>query len=185
MKKNILAGLALILALASLLLAGFTWLNARNQAENYATRLNELEAELQNLKSQISEMQSNVTEVPEEVEPYCNLYLSDWSCDGSTLTLTAAYAQVVTTASRPLTSAALILEINGIAHSTLVLDMHPGEASDSYELNLAGFPLTLPELTHGDHLELRLEATLSDGTILTAWAGGWDWENGQLLMIAG
>lgn len=188
MKKKTLSLFALILALAAILLAGFTWMTVRNQTAELSARLDVLETELQQLKSQMAETQPPSTESPapaDEGECYCNLYLSDWTCEGSTLTLTAASAQVVATASRPLTGAALILEINGVSHSAVILDMHPGEASDSYELDLSGFPLTLPELSHGDHLALRLEATLSDGTVLTALGGTWDYEGDQLLMVAG
>ena len=184
MKKNILALLALILALAGLVPAVFTCLEVRMQA----ARISELEAELLGLKAQISETQPMIPDTPAEPEDgecYCNLYLGDWTCDGGALTLTTAFAQVVTTADRPLAGAALILEVNGEAFSTVILDMHPGEASDSYELDLAGFPLDLPELAHGDHLDLYLEATLTDGTVLNFPGGSWDWENGRLLMIAG
>lgn len=187
MKKNIISVLALVLALASLLLAGFTWLTARNQAEDYTARLEKLETELLQLQSQTAETlpPSDPSTDTETEEAYCSLHLGDWTCNGDMLVLSVAYAQVLTVPELPLTGAALVLELNGNAVSSTVLKMNPGEASDSYELDLAGFSLALPELATGDHLELHLEAILSDGTVLTAVGGTWDWENGQLLMVAG
>lgn len=192
MKKSIIAILALILALAALILTVFACLEIKAQT----ARLDALETQLQQLQSQMAETQPPVTDPPvadptnppapeDEGECYCNLYLGDWTCEDGTLTLTAASAQVVSTPGRQLTGAALILEVNGTSHSTVVLQMHPGEASDSYELDLSGFSLNLPELSQGDQMNLYLEATLSDGSVLTALGGTWDYEGDQLLMVAG
>ena len=185
MKKHILSTCALVLALAAVVLAVFACLEIRMQT----ARLDALEAALQTMQSQTDETLPVPTETPDAPtvtgDRYSNLYLGDWSCEGSTLTLTTASAQVISTPGCSLDSAALILEVNGTAFSTVILDLYPGEAADSYELDLSGFSLELPELVHGDHLDLRLEAYFSDGTMLTAWGGSWDWENGRLLMIAG
>ena len=177
MKKNIISILALVVALAALLLAVSAYLSCRNLAEIYDARLAQLE-------DTVAQLTANQEVLPESQNRYCNLVTGDWSHDRDTLTLDTAYAQVLAEGTG-LDSACLILLVNGQAYSTLIIEMAPGEAESSYELDLSGTVLPLPDLKTGDHLELRLEASLTDGSEVSAQGGTWDWENGQLLMVAG
>ena len=177
MKKNIISLLAFLLALAALLLAVSAFISCRTLAETYDARL----AQLENTVAQLSALQ----EVPAESQNrYCNLTIGNWGYDRSGLTLDTAYAQILAEGTG-LDSAWLILKVNGQAYSTIIIEMAPGEAESSYELDLSGTALPLPELKNGDHLELWLEASLTDGSEVSALGGTWDWESGQLLMVAG
>ena len=184
MKKHILYALALVLALAAVVLSAFTCQAYKRQLDAYETRISQLEAAVAQL--------SAGEEVPQESQDnlsglqarYCQLNLTDWSCEGPTLTLTTCFAQVMAEGTG-LDSAAVVLTLNGQAFDTENIDMHPGEAADSFELDISGLALSLPELKNGDHLELWLEASLSDGSFQSVLGATWDWENGQLLMVAG
>lgn len=123
-------------------------------------------------------------------DPIAELNLYDWSFEGDTLTVNGAFARVMQLANSDGTisqigESRVVLYRNGTELYHETFQLLPGEASDSYELELEFFGFHLPDLAEGDALELQLEITLSDGRSLTAWGGSWDYADGSLLMIAG
>lgn len=149
-----------------------------------------LEAENEALKAQLELVGTSGVEQPEsDYNPIAELNIYDWTADGETLTI-HAFARVMALAKGDGTigrieSCTLVLRRNDVGWETRELELLPGEASDSMELELEGAVFSLTELEGGDSLELRLEVRLTDGTTLTAIGGGWDYVDGQLMMIAG
>lgn len=168
--------------------------------ENEITRLNEdlaalrgrveaLETENELLKEQLAEMGSAPEQTEPDYNPIAELNIYDWTAEGTTLTI-HAFARVMALAKGDGTvgqieSCTLVLGLNDVDWETRELQLLPGEASDSMELELDGEVFALEELADGDSLELRLEVLLTDGRVLTAVGGGWDYAEGQLMMIAG
>jgi len=149
-------------------------------------RVAALEAENALLKQQLGTPAGEVpAQVPEQA-PTAELVLYDWTVEGERLALDGAFARVMSLGEGvAVDSCSLILMRNGEALEASALTLLPGEAVDSYELEMGPLAYHLPTLSEGDVLELQLEAMLTDGRLLTAWGGSWDYLDGQLVMIAG
>lgn len=200
MKKTIAFTLCVVLLLA---LAGC--------GEGAAVDLTPLESEIARLDAELAELRGSVEALqtenallrlqldelgaPEMEQPHddynpiAELNIYDWTAEGTSLTI-HGFARVMALAKGDGTigqveSSTLVLRRNDVDWETRTLQLLPGEASDSMELELEGEVFALEELASGDTLELRLEILLTDGKILTAVGGGWDYAEGQLMMIAG
>ena len=194
MKKNILAVIALILALISLALCGMTISAAWDMADRYDAQLAWMDERYASLKSRMDALEAQPeapiftepapTEAPEENIAYCNLILGDWIFENGKLTISTAFAQVLAE-NTPLDGSAIVLQINGETIIASPIEMAPGEASDSYELDLAELAFDVPQLSDGDSVELGLEITLADGRVLTSWGGSWEYLENNLQMIGG
>lgn len=152
-------------------------------------RVEALEAENEVLKAQLEEMGFAPEQSEADYNPIAELNIYDWTAEGTSLTI-HGFARVMALAKGDGTigqveSCTLVLRRNDVDWETRALQLLPGEASDSMELELEGEVFALEELADGDTLELRLEILLTDGKILTAVGGGWDYADGQLMMIAG
>ena len=112
-----------------------------------------------------------------------------WLDDGSAVTLASAYVQVQLprlSAQGALTAekAQLVLYRNSEEVSRTDITLQPGEAAGSYELELSGQSIPLPELAEDDYLDLWLEVTLSDGrTLSTAGASWFSGPDGLFLVV--
>lgn len=144
------------------------------------------------LRLQLEELDMPELEQPHEesdYNPIAELNIYDWSVEDGSLTI-RGFARVMALAKGDGTigqveNCTLELRRNEVGWETRALQLLPGEASDSLELELEGEAFSLETLEDGDSLELRLELILTDGTVLTAVGGGWDYADGQLMMIAG
>lgn len=121
---------------------------------------------------------------------YCNLLINDWSGQrGSSLVLTAAYAQVqlpqIQAEELTITTQELVLRLNGQIAAKVPIVLSPSEVAGSFEMIIQDLHLPMPELENDDTLELYLEITLSDGRHLNAFGIGWYLENGQLQASVG
>jgi len=148
-----------------------------------------LEAENELRRAQLAEMGSAPEQTVPDYNPIAELNIFDWTAEGTTLTI-HGFARVMSLAKGDGTigqveSCTLMLRLNDVDWESRELQLLPGEASDSMELELEGEVFALEELADGDTLELRLEVLLTDGKLLTAVGGGWDYAEGQLMMIAG
>ena len=194
MKKNILSVIALVLALVSLVLCGMTISTAWDMADRYDAKLAWMDERYASLESRLDalEAQSNApiyteaapSEAPEERAAYCNLIIGDWIFEEGRLTVSTAFAQALAE-NTALERAFIVLTVNGDALHMLSIEMAPGEATDSYELDLSELLFDVPALADGDAVELLLEITLSDGRILTSCGGNWEYLENNLQMIAG
>ena len=194
MKKNILSIIALILALVSLALCGMTISAAWDMADRYDAQLAWMGERYASLESRLDALEAQPeapiptepapTEAPEEGIAYCNLIIGDWTFEEGSLTVSSTFAQALAE-NTALKSAAIILTVNGEAQHTCSIEMAPGEATDSYELDLSELAFDVPALTDGSTVELLLEITLADGRVLTACGGNWEYLEENLQMIAG
>lgn len=198
MKKNILSIIALILALISLALCGMTISAAWDMADRYDAQLAWMDERYASLESRLAALESRFgalesqSDVPVPSEPapteapaeaYCNLILGDWTFEGDTLTVSTAFAQVL--AENADLETALIRLETGSDPITLPIEMHPGEAAHSYELDLTNLVFVLSDLSEGDMMALHLDVTLSDGQALTACAATWEYLEEKLHMSVG
>ena len=194
MKKNILSVIALILALISLALCGMTISAAWDMADRYDAQLAWMDERYASLESRLTALEAQPespisteptpTEVPAENIAYCNLIIGDWTFENSKLTISTAFAQVLAE-NTALNSAVIVLQVNGEAFSAELIEMAPGEATDSYELDLSELSFDMPLLSDGDSVELLLVITLSDGRTLVSCGGSWEYLEENLQMIAG
>lgn len=152
-------------------------------------RVSALETENALLRLQLENVNTAVPKVPAEPEdriPTAELYFSDWSAEEGLLTIDGAFARVMALgADARIADCMLILYHNGEEVEAIPLTLLPGEATDSFELELDSLSYDLPELKDGDTLELELSVSITTGTNLTAQGGGWDYADNQLIMIAG
>ena len=153
-------------------------------------RVTALETENALLRLQLEELGAPEMEQPhDEYNPIAELTIYDWTADGTTLTV-QGFARVMALAKGDgtigqIAYCMLTLSCNGVDVVSHELQLLPGEASDSLELELDAEAFSLSDFVDGDSLELRLEVALTDGTYLTALGGGWDYADNQLIMIAG
>jgi len=153
-------------------------------------RVDALETENALLRLQLEELGAPEVEQPhDEYNPIAELNIYDWNAEGETLTI-HGFVRVMALAKGDGTigqveSCTLVLRRNDVGWETRELQLLPGEASDSLELELVEQTFSLSDFVDGDSLELRLEVMLADGTFLSAVGGGWDYTQGQLMMIAG
>ena len=190
--------LILVFALLTAILAGC---GGNSELESQVSNLQEqltllqdrvalLEAENENLKARLdSEV---IIPIPESgtYHPAAEFFFGDWTESEGVLTLTDGFVRVsgLTMADGQMADIAaceLVLYCGGMELGKDILRLHPGEASDSFELELDTLRYELPGLSVGDALELILEVTLSDSTVLTVWGGNWEYDGGNLVMIAG
>lgn len=122
---------------------------------------------------------------------YCGMMVEESKVEGSTLTLTAGYAQVqlprigLTSDPVAITGAQLILESMGKEIARCDLAMVPGESVDRYAAEIAGISFTIPALEDDQQMDIRLEVSLSDGQTLKASGGSWFCTNGELYLVVG
>ena len=126
----------------------------------------------------------------DSLSAYCNLIIDSWELADQTLVLTG-YPQVQLPEILPggvdlaCQAAALVLLQNGAEISRTAVELQPGETQGSYEMAGEIPAIALPDLSAGDVLEVKLEVTLNDGRLLTAWGGSWLCTDDGLEMAAG
>ena len=189
--------LILVLAMLTAILAGCgadTELEAQlskltQQMELLESRIAALEAENAALKAQL-EADPNIPSDSNAFAPTAALMFGDWTAEDGILTVSGGFVRVADLSMddglmAEIHACDLILCWSGMELFKDSLHLHPGEASDSFELELEPLRYALPELYEGDELELNLEVTLSDGTVLTAWGGSWEYDGTGLVQVAG
>lgn len=149
---------------------------------------NESEVELNTPKAPTNEAIINIETA---LTSYCGMMVEDSKLEGTTLTVTAGYAQVQlpligqTGQQVAITGAELILEAEGQEVDRVTLTMQQGESVNSYTAEVAGITFTVPTMEDDQQLELRMEVTLSDGQILTTLGGNWFANGGDLFLVVG
>ena len=188
MKKTV----ALALILTMLLLSGCNSdmgsrvAGLEEQLTLLQDRVAALEAENTLLKQQLEASGGEIAPQVPDMDPTAELALYDWAVVEDLLTLEGAFVRVMSLGEGvAVDSCSLIFMKNGVALEASALTLLPGEAMDSFELEMGPLAYRLPELSEGDVLELTLEALLTDGSLVTALGGSWDFLDGALVMIAG
>lgn len=161
------------------------------QVADLQQQIARLEAENEALRAQL-EATAPIEEAPQEEAPatYAELSIFDWSQEDNILAITGAYARVInlpTVGGQPEMpeNCTLVITLNDGEIYTQVLELLPGEADNSLERQIDAFQAEIPELAEGDIVEAYLEVTLAEGSLLTGWGCGWDYEEGALVMTAG
>ena len=122
----------------------------------------------------------------EALDSYCILNVESASITDGVLTVDNGNVTVQTPAitvageTVTCTDAALVLTLDDQEISRISLTLIPTEVDGSFEQTLRGTPFEVGELADGQELKLRLEATLSDGQILTAVGTTWLCSGGEL-----
>lgn len=121
---------------------------------------------------------------------YATLVVEEWDVSGRKLSVSTAYAQVQLPRlfagnSIALEEASLVLQLNAEEVTRQAITIPDGEGSGSYECALKDILFDLPDVTNDSQLDLVLEATLSDGTVVTAPGASWFSLDGTLMMVAG
>lgn len=122
---------------------------------------------------------------------YCDVTVDTSSYADNVLTIEGGMAQVQTPRissdgqSVTCTSASLVLTFNGESVSSQPLNLTEAELPGSYMQELSSLTFSIPTMVEGQTLELRMDATLSDGQQLTAPGGSWTFSGGTLMSTVG
>ena len=122
---------------------------------------------------------------------YCNLVVNDWiENPGINLVLTDAYAQAqlpqISIANAvEISTAEIVLRLNGLESVRVPIRLNPSEVADSYDLTVTDLQIPMPELEQSDVMELSLEIILSDGRHLNAIGITWTLDGGKLVSAVG
>lgn len=120
---------------------------------------------------------------------YCNLVVGEWFVREDMLTLEACYAHVHTpqlgSDSVTCASARILLKHGDTILDEVSVSPTPDEEIGSYSCEITDLIFALPDLTQGEQVDLWLEATLSDGQVLTTCAATWYAMPGGFSMAAG
>lgn len=128
----------------------------------------------------------NLVNLATALDAYCTVTIEGTEYEEGTLTVTSGMALVqvpqISEDGEAITcaDAALILSKGDQELSRANLTMTATEVEGSFEQALTDVTFDIPALAEGDQLELRMEATLSNGQFLTTPAGTWLY-NGETL----
>lgn len=122
---------------------------------------------------------------------YCNMTMDSWLDLDDTLTISAAYVQVqlprlTADGTEPtIAKAELLLYYQGQVHASAPITLEAGAAAGAYELTVAGVTMAMPTMEEDESLDLYLEVTLSDGTVLRALGASWYCNSNGLFSVVG
>lgn len=122
---------------------------------------------------------------------YANLIVEDWEANTSSLNIKTGYMQAQmprltsnnTTAS--VSSANLVLKLNGEEVSRQEVSLAAGEGQGGYESSISNVSFTMPAMQDDYQLDLVLEVTISNGSTVSATGGSWYSNNGELQLVVG
>lgn len=121
---------------------------------------------------------------------YCNLIVDSWLDTEDAVTVTAGYVQV----QLPRLSGADVLAVEKAELVLLCNDeeierqsitLEAGESNQGFEAELTDTKLPLPQMENDDYLDLQLEVTLPDGTVLSASGASWYMTSDGLFLVVG
>ena len=187
MRKFLLATLAVVYTLATLILALVSYVTIGNLRKENADLKNQL-ASLEASRSEVTSMIDVQTVLVDVKNSYCNLVIDHWESDEKNLNIVTAYAQaiVVSNASTATAeSARLVLKLDGNVLSTSEITLSAGESSESLEADVKNVSFTIPKLSAKDELELWLEVTLPGNITLSGYGASWYRQGGNLHLISG
>lgn len=121
---------------------------------------------------------------------YANLIVEDWEATATNLVIKSGHIQaqmprLSAAGTTSISSAALVLKLNGEETSRSALALPEGEGDGSYEMSLESTSFTMPAMADDYQLELCLEIILSNGNSMQTVGGSWYSNNGELLLIVG
>lgn len=168
MKHSALSVIALILAAAALAVSLFGVLQP--DPVDHSAEIAALREENARLQTQIDDLRSQMAvSIPED--SYCNLMVDEWADSESALTLTTAYAQAQVAGEIRKTE--LLLYCNGQLCSSIEITLEASGAAGGYEKTITDLSLAMPALGEDDCVEVYLQITLADGSVISAPGGSW------------
>ena len=124
------------------------------------------------------------------LNPYCNMFVKNWTYDEKTLTLSSGFIQlqlprIVSDDGLDYSSSQLVLQLNGQEVQRQSITLPKGEGEGSYELAITDLVFDMPEMDNDYQLDLWLDVTLSDGSVLTQSGCSWTYNDGDLSISVG
>ena len=187
MRKFLLATLAVVYTLATLILALVSYVTIGNLRKENADLKNQLTA-LQSAASHTPSIIDVQTILVDVKSSYCNLVIDHWESDQENLNIVTAYAQAIVVSNATTASAErarLVLKMDGKELSAADITLVSGESTESLEADIKNISFSIPELSAKDELELWLEVTLPGNITLSGYGGSWYREGGTLHLISG
>lgn len=158
-------------------------------AENGYTYSLVLGQEVKTLASPDSPVYPELVYLADALTSYCNLVVGEWFVREDMLTLEACYAQVHTpqlgSDSVSCASTRILLKHGSTILDEVSVSPTPDEEIGSYSCEITDLIFALPDLAEGEQVDLWLEATLSNGQVLTACAATWYAMSSGFSMAAG
>lgn len=153
------------------------------QVRNLEARVEALEAENRALMQKLDNLPGSEVSGSDAI---LSLTVNNWSWDGSLLTVSSSFARVMSLeADTEIVSCQLRLYRNDILVDYIPLTLLPGEADNSFELDVESVFFDLSGIGAGDTVTMDLEIALSTGTFLSARGGSWEYQDGELMLVAG
>lgn len=124
------------------------------------------------------------------LNPYCNMFVKNWTYDEEALTLSSGFIQlqlprIVSDKGLGYSSSELVLQLNGEEIQRQSVTLPQGEGEGSYELPLTDITFDMPEMEDDYQLDLWLNVTLTDGSVLTQSGCSWTYNGGDLSISVG
>lgn len=122
---------------------------------------------------------------------YCSIILEESEVKDSKLTLTTGKVQVqapvITNEGETIScqEVTLVLRFNGEELAKEVLTVAQTDTAGLYEASVDGISFEIPEMENDQKVELTLNATLTNGQILSAYGGHWFYNEDGLLPALG
>lgn len=155
---------------------GYTALLSVPAANGYTYTMT-IGAQVFHLASPENPVYPELVNLADSLSSYCNLIVGEWYVRDEVLTLETCYAQVQTpqlgSEGVSCVEVRAVLKNGDAVLGTRVLDLVPGEGIGSYECQATNVTLDLPKLEEGQQADLWIEATLSNGQVLSSCAATW------------
>lgn len=125
------------------------------------------------------------------LESYCSVTVEESTFEGTQLTLSSCKVQVQTPAitnegkAIGCQDAVLILSFNGEELAQAKVELEETDTAGLFEATISGMTFEIPEMEDDQKVELTLNATLSNGQILSAYGGDWFYNQEGLLPVVG
>lgn len=125
------------------------------------------------------------------LEAYCNVYIEESAFESSKLTLTSGNVQVktptITNEGEVITcqEAVLVLSLDGEVLDQKTVTLAASDTEGLLEAPLENLVFDIPEMEDDQKAELTLNATLTNGQVLSAFGGNWFYNEEGLLPVVG
>lgn len=134
---------------------------------------------------------SSLVNLASALNSYCNLLVTDSTCDSGKLTLTSGTLEIqvpqFTDGGAAITceKVALVLMKDGQELTRSAIAVGASGVPGGFQADLTGTVFTIPAMESDGQLVLRAEVSLSNGQSLSAEGGAWTYMDGQIVATVG
>lgn len=171
MKNSVLSAVALILAAAAMAVSLLVFLQPEAETPDYSAEITALQGENARLQEQIDGLNGQLSAIIRE-NSYCNLMIEEWKVSDGALIISVAFAQAQIPGGG-IQGAELVLYCNGELCASAPVTLEEGDGTGSYECTVTDISLAMPALGEDDCVDLYLQITLADGSVIRAPGGSW------------